>query len=198
METRKTQLLSAMVMAIVLLLISACGMNQTIGDQQAMATPTPTELVMDSPPTITAAPSPCEGLSGTLEVQVVVGPAEAVGLEPVSIGSIPWAVTGTESPYFVQGQGPLSYEATLAEEWGTYTVVLEMDLAVFGNCEDTKPDGELILSVEMTGEQLVEVKAEGFHGKYPWSGTETREFLAPIQEGYSMSGEGYVFVLHLK
>jgi hypothetical protein len=147
--------------------------------------------------TPTAIPSRCEGLAGQLEVQILVGPADAVGLEPVAVGSVPFSVTGSESPYLVQGQGPISYEAVLQEQWGTYTVTMEMDTAVQGDCSGQPGSEQLDLAFEMTGEQLVEVKAEGFHGKYPWSGTQTRELSFPLEEGASAEGEGWVIVLHL-
>jgi hypothetical protein len=142
-------------------------------------------------------PSRCQGLGGQLEVQVLVGPAEAVGLEPVAVGSVPFAVTGSEPPYLVQGQGPISYEATLQQAWGTYVVTMELDNAVQGTCSGEAGGEQLDLVLEMTGEQFVEVKAEGFHGEYPWSGTQTRELSFPLEEGATAEGEGWAVVLHL-
>jgi hypothetical protein len=142
-------------------------------------------------------PSRCEGLAGQLEIQVLVGPAEAVGLEPVAVGSVPFAVTGSEPPYLVQGQGPISYEATLQEAWGTYAVTMELDTAVQGDCSGHAGGERLDVALEMTGEQLVVVKAEGFEGEYPWSGTQTRELTFPLEEGATAQGEGWVIVLHL-
>ena len=141
--------------------------------------------------------SRCEGLAGQLEVQVLVGPAEAVGLEPVAVGSVPFSVTGSEPPYLVQGQGPISYADTLQQEWGTYAVTMDMDVAVQGNCSGQAGGEQLDLALEMTGEQLVVVKAEGFQGEYPWSGTRTQELTFPLEEGATAQGEGWVIVLHL-
>jgi hypothetical protein len=143
------------------------------------------------------AASRCEGLAGQLEIQVLVGPAEAVGLEPVAVGSVPFAVTASEPPYLVQGQGPISYEATLQEIWGTYAVTMELDAAVQGECSGQAGGEQLDLTLEMTGEQLVVVEAEGFQGEYPWSGTQTRELAFPLEEGATAQGEGWVVVLHL-
>ena len=127
----------------------------------------------------------------------MVGPAEVVGLEPYSIGFIPFAVTTTEAPYLAQGQGNLDYYDVLAEEWGTYEVTLTLDTAIQGECVDTETGGELDLVIEMTGEQFVEVTADGFHGEYPWSGTQTRSMNLPLEDGATIQGEGYIFVLHL-
>ena len=86
------------------------------------STPTPTPTVGPLPAAATATPtsppSSCEGLAGQLEVQVLVGPADAVGLEPVAVGSVPFSVTTSEPPFLVEGQTPISYEATLEEECG--------------------------------------------------------------------------------
>jgi hypothetical protein len=141
--------------------------------------------------------SRCAGLAGQLEVQVLVGPADAVGLEPVAVGSVPFAVAGAEPPYRVQGEGPLSYEATLQKEWGTYAVTMELDVAVQGECTGQAGGEQLDLALEMTGEQLVVVKAQGFAGEYPWSGTQTQALLFTLEEGATAQGEGWVIVLHL-
>jgi hypothetical protein len=162
-------------------------------------TPTPTPTVGLLPVATTPAPaaSRCEGLAGQLEIQVLVGPAEAVGLEPVAVGSVPFAVTGSEPPYLVQGQGPISYEDTLQKVWGTYAVTMELDVAVQGDCSGQAGGEQLDLALEMTGEQLVVVEAEGFQGEYPWSGTRTQELTFPLEEGATAQGEGWVIVLHL-
>ena len=164
----------------------------------ATPTPTPTAGPVVIPPTPTpSVASRCQGLSGTLEVQVLVGPAEAVGLEPVAVGDVPFAVTTEQAPYLVQGQAPITYEAVLEEEWGTYTVNMDLDMAVSGECMGSDGNEQLDLLLEMSGEQFVEVQAEGFHGEYPWSGTQTRDLSFPLQEGATAEGEGWVVVLHL-
>ena len=126
-----------------------------------------------------------------------VGPADAVGLEPVAVGSVPFAVTTSEPPFLVEGQGPISYEDTLAEEWGTYVVTMNLDMTVQGQCSGEAGSEELNLIMEMTGEQLVVVDAPDFHGEYPWSGTQSLNLAFPLAEGATAQGEGWVVVLHL-
>jgi hypothetical protein len=130
-------------------------------------------------------------------VQVLVGPAEAVGLEPVAVGEVPFSVTVEQAPYLVQGQAPIAYEAMQEHEWGTYSVNLDLDTAVSGECHGEAGSELLELVLEMSGEQLVVVDAQGFHGEYPWSGTQTRDLSFPLQEGAAAQGEGWVVVLHL-
>ena len=163
------------------------------------STPTPTPTVGPLPEAVTpeSVVSRCEGLAGQLEIQVLVGPADAVGLEPVAVGSVPFAVTGSEPPYLVRGQGPISYEDILQEEWGTYAVTMDLDNAVQGNCSGEEGGEQLDLVLEMTGNQLVVVESEGFQGEYPWSGTQTRELLFSLEEGATAQGEGWAIVLHL-
>jgi len=167
--------------------------------EMATATPTPTPTPGLPPAATTPAPPPsrCEGLAGQLEVQVLVGPAEVVGLEPVAVGSVPFAASGAAPPYGVQGQGPISYEDTLQQEWGSYTVTMDLDVSVQGECSGEAGGEQLDLVLEMTGEQLVVVDAEGFHGEYPWAGTQTRELAFPLEEGATAQGEGWAVVLHL-
>jgi hypothetical protein len=160
-------------------------------------TPTPTAVPVVVPPTPQPAASRCQGLAGHLEVQVLVGPAEAVGLEPVAVGNVPFSVTTSEPPYLVEGQAPISYEAMQEHVWGTYAVTMDLETAVAGQCGGEAGSEQLDLALEMTGEQLVVVEAEGFHGEYPWSGAETRELAFPIEEGATAQGEGWAVVLHL-
>ncbi len=165
------------------------------------ATPTPTPTLAPDPAVVVSSAPPaasrCEGLAGKLEVQILVGPAEAVGLEPVAVGNVPFAVTTSSPPYLVQGQGPISYEDVLAEEWGTYSVTMDMQTAVQGECSGEAGSEQLDLVLEMTGEQLVVVEAEGFHGEYPWAGTQSRDLAFPLEEGATAEGEGWAVVLHL-
>lgn len=166
----------------------------------ATSTPTPTPSPEPQGPVAPVTPpaaSRCEGLEGQLELQVLVGPAEAVGLEPVAVGNVPFAVTTSAPPYLVEGQGPISYEATLTQEWGTYAVTMDMQTAVQGECSGEAGSEQLNLVLEMAGEQLVVVEAEGFHGEYPWAGTETRDLAFPLEEGATAQGEGWAVVLHL-
>jgi hypothetical protein len=159
-------------------------------------TPTPEPVVRPATPT-PAAVSRCQGLAGTLEVQVLAGPAEAVGLEPVAVGNVPFSVTTQQAPYLIQGQAPIAYDATLEEKWGTYTVNMDLDMAVSGECQGEAGGEMLDLAVDMSGEQLVVVDAEGFHGEYPWSGNQTLDVSLPLQEGATAQGEGWGVVLHL-
>ncbi len=160
------------------------------------STPTPTPAG-NGPATPTPAASRCAGLSGEIEVQVLVGPAEAVGLEPVAVGRVPFTVASETPPYRVEGSAPIAYEAVLEKEWGTYAVTLDMDVTVDGECRGAEGAEELRLSVAMSGEQMVEVDAEGFHGEYPWSGERTLDAVFPLEDGATASGEGWTFVLHL-
>lgn len=168
--------------------------------EAATVTPSPTPTagpVMQPPTPSPSVASRCQGLAGTLEVQVLVGPAEAVGLEPVAVGQVPFAVTTEQAPYQVTGQAPIAYEATLEKEWGTYTVNMDLDMAVSGECIGEGGSELLDLALNMNGEQLVVVDAQGFHGEYPWSGAHTLNLSFPLQEGATAQGEGWVVVLHI-
>jgi hypothetical protein len=145
-------------------------------------------------PTIT---SVCEGLAGTIEMQVLVGPSEVVGLEPIAIGSIPFSVASAEGANLVEGSGDLSYQDVLEQEWGTYTVNFDQVAAISGVCEGNEQSGVLNLVISTAGEQLVEVISEGFQAEYPWSGTQEFNLSLPIEEGTTGQGEGWTFVLHL-
>ncbi len=161
-------------------------------------TPSPTpSLGNTGPATATPLTTRCQGLGGEIEVQVLVGPAAAAGLEPHAVGRIPFTVASSQAPYLIQGGGPLSYEAVLQEEWGTYAVTLDLDTNVSGECVGSGTEEELQLILETTGQQMVEVDAEGFHGEYPWSGTRTFQLDFPLTDGATATGEGYAFVLHL-
>lgn len=169
-------------------------------EPQAPPTATRTPAEPQPPPTATHTPAPasaCHGLAGELEIQILVGPAEAVGLEPVAVGRVPFAVTTSSPPYLVEGQGPISYEATLEREWGTYAVTMDMETTVQGECSGQAGSEQLDLVLEMTGEQLVVVTAEGFSREYPWSGTQSLDLAFPLQDGATAGGEGWTVVLHL-
>lgn len=196
-------------LVVVALLAAGCDASSP---QDQEVTPTPTTALMEEPtetptptlaagggasPTPAVAPSPCQGLAGALEVQVLVGPAEAAGLEPVAVGEIPIAVVSEAPPYVVEGGGAISYEAVLEKEWGTYAVTMDMDVAVNGECEAPENEGTLQLRIEMSGEQMVEVDAEGFQGEYPWAGEHELQVAFPLEDGATAEGEGWTFVLHL-
>lgn len=162
-------------------------------------TPTPTPT---SPVSIQVSPPPtpssrCQDLAGQIEVKVLVGPADAVGLEPVAVGMVPFAVVSDQAPYLVQGSGTLSYDDVLAQEWGTYAVTMDMAIDVSGECAGSGGSEQLLLTLEATGDQLVVVDAGEFYGEYPWSGTNTFDLQFPLEDGASVEGEGYAFILHL-
>jgi len=173
----------------------ACSLSDNLASTQV--TPTPTSGAPGSIINPTSSISTCNGLSGEFEVKVLVGPAEAVGLEPFSVGTIPFSVVTGEVPYIVEGSGQLVYQDMLVKEWGSYSVDLVMETTVTGECVDLDPTGRLDLSVEMTGEQMVEVISEGFTGEYPWAGTYSSEFSLQLIDGISTGGEGWEFILHL-
>jgi hypothetical protein len=129
-------------------------------------------------------------------MQILVGPADAVGLEPVAVGTLPFSVVSESEPYLVQGGGDINYSQVLEEEWGTYTVTLDMQSSLSGECVDTEGGEVLNVTIESSGEQMVEVRAEGMQGDYPWSGTRTLELSFPLVDGATAQGEGWSFVLH--
>lgn len=199
-----------------ILCILACGANPTPEQVTLTPTLTPTDETMDSPARLTLTPTPtpqavpeavatdtpppesrCAGLSGSLEMRVLVGPADVVGLEPVAVGNIPFAVTGDEAPYLIQGGGAISYADVLVQDWGTYAVTMDLQTTITGECVGGAGEERLEMTVEMTGDQMVEVDAEGFHGEYPWAGTNAQEVVFPLVEGAAAAGEGWELILHL-
>lgn len=164
-----------------------------VADEEEL-TPTATPTATPVPP---IGPSVCADLSGSLEAQILVGPAEVVGLEPAAVGSIPFTVTPDEGTYVVEGQNTLSYENVLEREWGTYSVSLDMAVSIEGACVEEDGSAVLDLTVVNSGEQMVEVSAGGFQQEYPWSGENTFNISLPVEEGASAGGEGWLFVLHL-
>jgi hypothetical protein len=166
-------------------------------------------ILSTSKPNPTPAPTPtptndfvlitnrCEGLNGSLELQVLVGPSDAVGLEPLAVGEIPFSVINDGGSYTVQGGGNLTYEDILEEEWGTYTVKFYMDTIVAGICALTDAGEKLNMNLKASGDQMVEVRAEGFQGDYPWTGTHEFDLIYPLEEGATQEGEGWMLVLHI-
>lgn len=156
-------------------------------------TPTPTKVIAGGQ----AESSPCDNLSGFLEMQVLAGPAQGTGLEEIAVGEIPFSTTQADRAYPVQGAGSLSYHEVLTEEWGTYTLNLDMDAAISGECLPDEGNPTLDLRVDASGEQLLEVRADGFQGDYPWSGSHQLDLVFPLEEGARVEGEGWAFILHL-
>jgi len=188
---------------LVISMITACNLFGPLGssnqDQsKPIASPTPT-LVGGGMPWATQPPnvSRCEGLSGSLEIGVLVGPSDAVGLEPVAIGKIPFSTMKDDNLYIIQGNGPINYDDILVEEWGTFSVKFDMQNSISGLCEGMDGSEQLNMSVEMSGEQMVEVRSEGFQGDYPWTGTHNLDLIFPLEEGASYKSEGLSIVLHL-
>jgi len=139
----------------------------------------------------------CDGLGGNLEMQVLIGPSDAVGLEPVAIGTVPFIVIPAGDTYGIEGGGSITYHEVLEKKWGTYTVEFDMEAVVSGNCQPDDQNGVLNMFVETSGEQFVAVEAEGYQGEFPWSGSQEFNLSFPIEEGASVTGEGWAFVLHL-
>jgi hypothetical protein len=196
------------VVALNIVVIMACGLSSNLSPTPtpssspptiAPSTPTPTSISNIGEPEVEPSPvaSPCDGLSGELEMQVLVGPAEAVGLEPFAVGAIPFSVVSDGGSYLVQGGGAISYQEVLEEEWGTYTVSFDLEGVVDGTCEDGQGSEELKISVVMSGEQMVEVRADKFQGDYPWSGTHELNLSFPLEDGARSEGEGWAFILRM-
>ena len=183
----------------VLLISLACSLTPGVVST-VIATPTPTPTVdFGGAPEETEPPveSRCAGLSGALEVQILAGPAAVVGLEPFGVGKVPFSVVSETPPYIIQGGGSITYHDMLQEDWGTYTVDMDLALTVTGECSGVPGAETLDLSVDLSGEQMVAVRAQGFEGDYPWSGSHSLPLRFPLMEGATAEGEGWAFVLHL-
>jgi hypothetical protein len=143
--------------------------------------------------------NPCEGISGTLELQILVGPSEVVGLKPTSVGEIPFDVIADGEIFTISGGGPMDYFVeTERYEWGTYTVTFDGDAVVRGDCVLGDNGGVLNVNVELIGEQNLEVNVEGTTSNYPWSGVPQMTVNLPLEDGAMQEGEGWVLILHLK
>ncbi|MCD6285474.1 MAG: hypothetical protein J7M39_06130, partial [Anaerolineae bacterium] len=86
---------------------------------------------------------------------------------------------------------------TLAADWGSFDVQFDADMTLDGSCLDTGQNASLEMAVTMDGEQLVTVTCDAFTAEYPWTGTHTREFVLPAENGATAHGEGWAFVLYL-
>ena len=181
--------------------VTACSQS---GDSTATLPPTPTitatpiAIIGDSSlPTPTSATNLCDSLGGKIEMQVLVGPSEVVGLEPLAIGTIPFTVRPAGDVYLIEGGGLIDYQDVLEKEWGTYTVEFDQESVLSGNCQGDEHSGILNMVVETSGEQLVQVESQGYQGEFPWTGSHTFNLSFPIEEGSTAEGEGWAFVLHL-
>jgi hypothetical protein len=190
---------------IVILLLSfafitlSCSLFSTLGlTDITNPTPTPTIIGGVYSSTKESKNIPCEGLSGTLELQLLVGPSEAVGLEPYTFAEIPFQVVKENNSYLITAAGPIDYyEAVLEADWGSFSVQFEGETTVSGECISTEDTGQLTFLVEMAGEQTVVVNVEGMETTYPWAGTPQIEASFPIVDGAQVSGEGWSLILHL-
>ena len=177
--------------AAILFLLMACSLSPNL-----VPTPTPTPMVA---PVVESTPilNRCDGLNGQLEMLVQVGPAEVVGLEPFAVGEIPFSVQSDGGTYNVDGGGSISYQDVLSADWGTYTVSLNMENTLQGVCTGEDGNEEMKISIEMSGNQMVEVRATGFQGDYPWEGTNFLNLSFPLEDGAKHEGEGWSFILHI-
>lgn len=163
------------------------------------ATPTPTEFIGGVVVTPAEGQNLCEGLTGTLELQLLIGPSEAAGLSPYTFATIPFQVISEGNAYLVQGGGPVEYyEDILTADWGSFAVTFEGDTSVSGECVASEGDGTLAVSVEMAGQQNVVVTVDGMEYSYPWEGSPTVEATFPLIDGAQVGGEGWNLTLHLQ
>jgi hypothetical protein len=126
-------------------------------------------------------------------MQVLVGPAEVAGLEPVAVGQLPFAVVSDAPPYLVEGGGAIEYADVLTADWGSYEVTMDQQGTITGECS-----GDVLsLHVETTGSQITTVTAGGNTTQYPWEGSHSFDLQYPLEEGATVEGEGWAFVLHL-
>ena len=170
------------------------------GVNPAEVTKEPTgEPTIEVTVTPTDEPSPCEGLSGSIEVRALVGPAAAVGLETHAMGSVPFSVTSGGPPYGVEGGGHISFHDQLTEDEIVYDVTFEADIALDGTCEDAPGSMQLVLDLDMAWSQVVEVTAPDFHQVYPVAGDNAAIVTFPLIDGASanIGGEGMELVLLL-
>ncbi len=156
----------------------------------ATKTSTPTVTILDS--TATSPPEGhCQGLSGTVEIQILVGPAAATGMEPMSVGEIPFAVSAQDQS--IDGNTHLAYANTTPYDWGSYAVNLDLDASLTGKCADNL----LNMSVELSGDQNVIVVYDQITQTYPWNGSASVDASFPLEEGATAQGGGWLMVLHL-
>lgn len=130
-------------------------------------------------------------------MRILVPEAAAVGYKPFTIGEIPFSVTTEYAPYRIQGKSKLVYKGKTEEDWGSYKGDVNLTGSISGQCMTGENDGELRLNVSMNGNQLVVIRSRGFNKQFPWSGGVSIPLIFGHSEGYSMSGEEWLFVLHM-
>lgn len=183
---------------ITILIIIGCSfLSSTETNPPPTTTPTEAGGLVPSEPDLKK--NLCDGLKGSLEMLLLVGPSDAVGLEPHAVGEIPFETVAESNNFKVEGGGPLEYyEEVLEAEWGTFTVKFETDTIISGTCTSTEAGGSLNLNIQAIGDQMVEVRAEGFQMDYPWSGTPELGVTFPVEEGATQEGEGWILLLHIR
>jgi len=195
-QWKKWPLISLTLLLLAATMLSCNPLSSPGGASSAAATPTSTEMAGgDLPPT---PDNPCEGLSGTIEMQLLVGPAEAVGLAPYTFADIPFQVIQGGEAYVVSGGGPVEYyQDVLTADWGSFSVIFDGDTSLSGVCLPSGSSGTLDVTVEMDGQQMVVVVVDGMETSYPWEGSPQVNASFPLVEGAEVSGEGWTLTLHL-
>lgn len=199
MILRKNRLLVLLSIILVAVTIQSCTLQSSLGTNASSdATPTPTEFVGDMVVTPSDPNDPCANLSGTLELQLLIGPSEAVGLSPYTFATIPFQVVQEGNVYIVEGSGAVEYyEDILTADWGSFAVTFDGVTSVTGECVPSDSGGTLDTLIEMNGQQLVVVTVEGVEYSYPWEGSPQVEATFPLLEGAQVDGEGWSLILHL-
>ena len=139
----------------------------------------------------------CEGLSGNFEMQVLVGPSEAVGLTPFGIGTIPFSVENDQGSYLVQGEGTIDYEDVLEFQGGTFTVFFDMVGEIDGVCTQIDDGGVMDFTFNMTGDQVFIVDSANGQTEYPKYFEYEFEYSFPVVDGATESGLEWALILHL-
>jgi hypothetical protein len=139
----------------------------------------------------------CNGLSGNFEMQILVGPSDAVGLEPFGVGFIPFTVEFDQDLYLVKGEGTIDYEDVLEFQGGTFTVFFDMLGKVDGVCTQEDNGGVLDFTFEMTGDQVFIVDTGNMQTEYPKSFEDEFDYSFPVVDGATESGNEWALILHL-
>jgi hypothetical protein len=196
---KKSSKLIIVILAVMAFSGLSCSLLSNLGASPPTdATPTPTEMPGGN---VTPADPdhPCAGVSGTLSLQLLIGPSEAVGLEPYTFADIPFQVALEGNSYLVEGGGPIEYyEDILVADWGSFSVTFDGVTAVSGICLETNNGATLDVLIEMNGQQTVVVVVEGAETTYPWEGSPSISASLPLVDGAQMAGEGWNLVLHLR
>lgn len=175
-----------------------CNLLSSLGIEGGAGGPTPTPTILPGGGVEPPGENPCKGLSGSVDLQLLVGPSEAVGLEPYTMASIPFEVRKDGEVYLVEGGGQMTfYEDVLEAEWGSFSVQFDGDLQISGTCVGAEAPGTLNLYLEMEGEQTVVIVVDGNTMTYPWAGMPTLTASLPIRDGAEQSGEGWTLILQL-